>query len=79
MRHVTARRRAQHLTADKIVTRPEILAAEEPLEIRVNGAAVTVTMRTPGSDFEFARGFLFTEGVSGPRGCADCALLRRAR
>jgi len=45
------------------VTRPETLVVEEPLEIRVNGAAVTVTMRTPGSDVELAQGFLLTEGV----------------
>ncbi len=63
MRGVTARRRAQHLTADRTVTRPETLVVEEPLEIRVNGAAVTVTMRTPGSDVELAQGFLLTEGV----------------
>jgi FdhD protein len=61
--HVTARRRAQHLTANGAVTRPETLVVEEPLEIRVNGAAVTVTMRTPGSDIELAQGFLLTEGV----------------
>jgi FdhD protein len=61
--HVTARRRAHHLTADRAVTRPETLVVEEPLEIRVNGAAVTVTMRTPGSDIELAQGFLLTEGV----------------
>lgn len=67
MSHVTARRRAHHLTADRAVTRPEILAVEEPLEIRVNGAPVTVTMRTPGSDFELAQGFLLTEGVIGGR------------
>ncbi len=36
---------------------------EEPLEIRVNGTAVTVTMRTPGADVELAQGFLLTEGV----------------
>jgi FdhD protein len=65
--HVTARRRAHHLTADRAVTRPETLAVEEPLEIRVNGAAVTVTMRTPGSDIELAQGFLLTEGVIGAR------------
>jgi len=65
--HVTARRRAHHLTADRAVTRPETLAVEEPLEIRVNGAPVTVTMRTPGSDIELAQGFLLTEGVIGAR------------
>jgi FdhD protein len=65
--HVTARRRAHHLTADRAVTRPETLVVEEPLEIRVNGAPVTVTMRTPGSDIELAQGFLLTEGVIGDR------------
>jgi FdhD protein len=39
------------------------LAAEEPLEIRVGGAVLTVTMRTPGDDFELAAGFLYSEGV----------------
>ncbi len=63
MGHVTARRRVKHLTAQKAITRPETLVVEEPLEIRVNGAAVTVTMRTPGSDIELAQGFLLTEGV----------------
>lgn len=39
------------------------LAAEEPLEIRVGGAPLTVTMRTPGNDRELAAGFLLTEGI----------------
>ena len=63
MGRVTARRRVQHVTADEAVARPETLVVEEPLEIRVNGTPLTVTMRTPGSDIELAQGFLLTEGV----------------
>jgi FdhD protein len=44
-------------------SRPDTLAAEEPLEIRVAGRPLTVTMRTPGDDFDLARGFLVSEGV----------------
>src|SRR5689334_23424313 len=48
--------------------RRDLVATEEPLEVRIQepGAeqrSVVVTMRTPGSDFELAAGFLFTEGV----------------
>jgi len=39
------------------------LASEEPLEIRVDGQPVSVTMRTPGADDELAAGFLVSEGV----------------
>ena len=39
------------------------LAAEEPLEIRVDGTPLTLTMRTPGNDLELAAGFLLTEGI----------------
>ena len=63
MGRVTARRRVQHVTAEDVVARPETLVVEEPLEIRVNGTPITVTMRTPGSDIELAQGFLLTEGV----------------
>ncbi len=43
--------------------RRDRLAGEEPLEIRVNGTPLAVTMRTPGSDYELAAGFLVSEGV----------------
>jgi FdhD protein len=39
------------------------VAVEEPLEIRVDGVALTVTMRTPGNDEELALGFLYGEGL----------------
>jgi FdhD protein len=48
---------------------PDSVAVEEPLEIRVNGAPVAVTMRTPGHDEELALGFLVSEGI-GPRRAA---------
>jgi len=41
----------------------DLLAVEEPLEIRVGGRTVSITMRTPGNDFELAAGFLFGEGI----------------
>jgi FdhD protein len=55
-------------------TRPDTVAAEEPLEIRLDGTPLAVTMRTPGHDFDLVHGFLATEGViTGP---ADIAALR---
>lgn len=44
-------------------TEPDQLAVEEPLEIRVNGEAIAVTMRTPGQDEELSIGFLRSEGI----------------
>jgi FdhD protein len=41
----------------------DLLAVEEPLEIRLGDRNVAITMRTPGNDEELAAGFLFTEGI----------------
>jgi FdhD protein len=41
----------------------EVVAVEEPLEIRIGGEPVAVTMRTPGHDEELALGFCLTEGI----------------
>jgi FdhD protein len=49
------------------------LAAEEPLEIRLDGDSLTVAMRTPGHDRELVTGFLFGEGVT--RGPDDIAAI----
>ncbi|ANW65895.1 sufurtransferase FdhD [Mycobacterium sp. djl-10] len=77
MGRVTARRRAAHVSAEHVSERPETLVVEEPLEIRLGGTALTVTMRTPGSDVELAQGFLLTEGVVGGRD--DIANVRYCR
>ncbi|MFS0733084.1 formate dehydrogenase accessory sulfurtransferase FdhD [Microbacterium sp. 1P10UB] len=45
------------------IRRADTLAVEEPLEIRVAGTPLAVTMRTPGHDVELAAGFLVSEGV----------------
>ncbi|KQY04576.1 formate dehydrogenase family accessory protein FdhD [Mycobacterium sp. Root135] len=63
MGRVTSRYRVLRLDDGVGAHRPDSLAAEEPLEIRVGGRPLTVTMRTPGDDFDLARGFLVSEGV----------------
>jgi FdhD protein len=48
--------------------REDLVAVEEPLEVRVDGEPLAVTMRTPGHDEELALGFLLSEGlIDGPR------------
>ena len=44
-------------------TEADAVAMEEPLEIRVRGRGIAVTMRTPGHDKELVAGFLRTEGL----------------
>lgn len=79
MGRVTVRRPVLRLnSAGENARRPDTLAVEEPLEIRVGGRPLTVTMRTPGNDFDLVAGFLTAEGIIGAaadltsmRYCAD--------
>jgi FdhD protein len=68
IRRNVARVRTLTVREGSSAERPDVLAAEEPMEIRVAGpgqraSAVAVTMRTPGGDFQLAAGFLFTEAL----------------
>jgi len=64
MSRITARRKITRLTVGALGKRGEdLLAVEEPLEIRVNGRRLAVTMRTPGNDIDLAAGYLVSEGV----------------
>ncbi len=58
-----SRRVRLDVEAGTSVRRADVLATEEPLEVRVGGEAVVVTMRTPGDDVDLALGFLLTEGL----------------
>ena len=67
----TARRRVTRICVDPGGTvdaagateRADLLAAEEPLGIRIGGQAVSLTMRTPGDDIDLTAGFLVSEGI----------------
>ncbi len=59
----TKTRRVTRWRGGEASTLDDALVVEEPLEIRVNDERFTVTMRTPGADFELTRGLLLTEGV----------------
>lgn len=65
MGRVTERRRVLRIRDGAAGHRADTLVAEEPLEIRLNGKALAITMRTPGDDFALAVGFLASEGVIG--------------
>jgi FdhD protein len=70
MGRITARKRITRITlgdaeTQSVVSRREdVLAVEEPLEIRVGGSSLSITMRTPGHDFDLAAGFLISEGIA---------------
>ncbi|MDD9379897.1 formate dehydrogenase accessory sulfurtransferase FdhD [Streptomyces sp. ZAF1911] len=63
MGRVTERRRVIRIRNGVAGARADTLVAEEPLEIRLNGKPLAITMRTPGDDFALAVGFLASEGV----------------
>jgi FdhD protein len=64
MGRITQRRRVTRITVGEPPrVREDFLAVEEPMEVRVGGAPLAITMRTPGHDFELAAGFLVSEGV----------------
>ncbi|MEV2274382.1 formate dehydrogenase accessory sulfurtransferase FdhD [Nocardiopsis sp. NPDC049922] len=67
MGRVTVRERVLRIRDGAVSERVDTLVAEEPLEIRLDGAPLSVTMRTPGHDFDLAAGFLVSEGVVAAR------------
>ena len=70
----TARRRVLRIRGGSREHRADSLAVEEPLEVRVGGRTLTVTMRTPGEDYDLIAGYLLAEGVVGA--AADLATMR---
>lgn len=84
-RRRAARVRVGRMRGGWFTTRGDSVAVEEPMEVRLEVPAdggtrehpVSVTMRTPGDDFELAAGFLFTEGVvTDPRALSDVRYCR---
>lgn len=78
MGRVTTRRPVLRVRDGRAVQRPDTLAVEEPLQIRVGEASLTTTMRTPGDDFDLVAGWLVSEGavaaaadILAMRMCAD--------
>jgi FdhD protein len=65
MGRLTVRHPVLRLNAGQTSMRTDRLAVEEPMELRIGGRALVVTMRTPGHDIELVHGFLLTEGVIG--------------
>ncbi len=74
MGRITVRRDVVRLrVGESSVAQEDVLAVEEPLEIRVGGRSLAVTMRTPGHDVDLAAGFLVSEGVISRREHFDSA------
>lgn len=78
MGRVTTRRPVLRLRSGRTTGRPDTLAVEEPLQIRLDRTPLTTTMRTPGDDFDLVAGWLVAEGavaaaadIVGMRMCTD--------
>lgn len=64
---VTVRTPVRRFENGTFVSRPDVVAGEEPLEIRIAGRPISTTMRTPGHDIELVHGLLHAEGIiAGP-------------
>ena len=73
-RRIVAKRRIVAVRGGSAAPTVDELAGEEPLELRLDGERIAVTMRTPGNDFDLAFGFAVTEGLVGA--AAEIATLR---
>ncbi len=74
MSRVTVRTPVRRYREGAFVSRPDVVAGEEPLEIRIAGTALSTTMRTPGADIELVHGLLHAEGIIAGR--ADVLAIR---
>jgi FdhD protein len=74
MGRITTRKPVLRIEPSRRQRSVDQVAVEEPLEIRVDGQALAVTMRTPGHDIELIHGFLFAEGIIS--GVADVVTAR---
>ncbi len=63
MGRISRRHSVRHLEDGRWSQRPDRVAVEEPLEIRIAGDSFSVTMRTPGDDFDLVNGYLHGEGI----------------
>ncbi|HYN75953.1 MAG TPA: formate dehydrogenase accessory sulfurtransferase FdhD [Candidatus Limnocylindria bacterium] len=63
MGHLVDGRRVLRVRVDGAKEGPDQVAVEEPLTVRIDGATVATTMRTPGHDLDLALGWLVSEGV----------------
>ena len=71
---MTARTRVQRYRDGGFAGRADLVAGEEPLEVRLGGVSLTITMRTAGHDIELVHGLLHAEGIIA--GVEDVAVMR---